>query len=276
MSGAAQSEGEAALERVLAGAAAVAALLWEKGWAEGNAGNLSCDVTDLVPEAPSRRTEGPARPLPVEYAELGGRRVLVTESGSRMRDLAREPGRFCGILHLAPGGDAYALAWPGAGVPFAPTSELPSHLAIHAALRRLKSRRVAIVHTHPTELLALSHDAALQDEARLNRALWAVHPELALLLPEGLGLVRYLCPGTAQQGVAAGAAMERHRVALWEKHGAVAVGADFAEAFDRIDTVNKAARLLLLCRAAGYEPQGLTAAQLEELRGAAGAGGNAV
>jgi rhamnulose-1-phosphate aldolase len=91
-------------------------------------------------------------------------------------------------------------------------------------------------------------------------------PEMVVAVPEGLAVVPYAMPGTMAQGDAAGAAMEGHDVALWVKHGAVAVGRDFADAFDLLDTVNTAARMLLLCRSAGYEPEGLSDAAIEELR----------
>ncbi len=253
--------------RVLAAAAEVAGLLWGKGWAERNAGNLSFDVTDVVPAPDGAGVAAGATALPRSFPELGGRRLLVTAAGSRMREIAQDPDRFCGVLQFSPDGSRHAVAWRGRGTgTFAPTSELPSHLAIHAALRRRQSAHCAIVHTHPTELLALSHDARLKDAAQLNRLLSAMHPETVVVVPDGLALVPYLLPGTFEQGLAAGVAMERHDVALWEKHGAVAVGAGFVEAFDLIDTMNAAARLLLLCRSAGLEPEGLTDAQLDELR----------
>jgi rhamnulose-1-phosphate aldolase len=252
--------------RVLASAAEVAGLLWEKGWAERNAGNLSFDVTDLVPAADVLAAAPGTTQLPGPIPELGGRRILVTAAGSRMREIARDPDLFCGVLQCSSEGSRYHVAWEGRGAgAFVPSSELPSHLCIHAALRRRSTHR-AIVHAHPTELLALSHDRRVQGEAQLNRLLWAMHPEAVVVVPGGIGVVPYILPGTMEQGLAAGAAMERHDVALWEKHGAVAAGATFAEAFDLLDTLNKAARLLLLCRAAGYEPEGLTEAQLDELR----------
>lgn len=256
--------GDPALWRVLAELADAAALLWGKGWAERNAGNLSFDVTDVV--AGGRVARGGATvAFGAEYPELPGRRLLVTAAGSRMRDLAREPDAGSGILEVREDGAGYAVAWAGSGT-FAPTSELPSHLAIHAALRRRGAAQRAVVHTHPAELLALSHDPRLADEAALNRALCAMHPEMVVVLPSGIGVVPYVLPGSTAQGAAAGAAMERHDVALWVRHGAVAVGNDFASAFDLLDTANAAARLLLLCRAAGFEPQGLSGADLEALR----------
>jgi rhamnulose-1-phosphate aldolase len=268
--------GESAFRRVLAGAAEVAQLLWEKGWAERNAGNLSFDVTDLVPAADGAGDSAAATQLPRPFPELSGRRILVTAAGSRMREIAQDPDRFCGVLQCSSDGSLHQVAWEGRGAgAFVPTSELPSHLAIYAALRRRRSPHRAIVHTHPTELLALSLEPGIGDEARFNRLLWSLHPETVVIVPSGVAVVPYVMPGSVEQGMAAGRAMETHDVALWLKHGAVAVGEDFGAAFDLLDTVNKAAQLLLLCRAAGYEPEGLTDAQIHELRGTRGSGTDA-
>ena len=252
--------------RLVADAAAVAGLLWSRRWAERNAGNLSCDVTG-VPLPAERTGGGTAQRLTRPVPELAGRRLLVTAAGTRMRDLAREPEAGLGVLEFDARGAAVTPVWTGgAAAEFAPTSELPAHLAIHAALRRRDSACRAIVHAHPGELLALSHDPLLLDEARLNALLWSVHPETVVVVPAGVAVVPYALPGSEAQGEVAGSAMAAHEVALWEKHGAVAVGGTLAEAFDLIDTVNSAARLVLLCRAAGYEPEGLTPARVAELR----------
>jgi rhamnulose-1-phosphate aldolase len=260
---------ETAFRRVLAGAAAVARLLWERGWAERNAGNLSCDVTGLV--SIDSVTDPPLTPLGAAFPDLSGRLLLVTSAGSRMRDLATEPDSRCGVLHVAGDGAAYGVVWHGGdGVAFTPSSELASHLAIHAALRRRDSPATAVVHAHPTELLALSLDPGLGDEARFNRLLRSLHPETVVVVPSGVALVPYEMPGTLEQGTAAGRAMEEHDVAVWLKHGAVAVGEDFDSAFDLLETVNKAARLYLDCRSAGIVPQGLSDAQVEQLRRASG------
>ena len=257
---------DSAFEAVLAGAAVVARLLWERGWAERNAGNLSYDVTGIA--IPTDRAAAvPLVPLGRAYPDLSGRCVLVTAAGSRMRDIAHEPEAWCGVLRLSDDGAAYGVAGHGgAGAGFTPTSELPSHFAIHAALRRRGAAQRAVVHTHPTELLALSLEPGFGDEGRFNRLLWSLHPETVVVVPSGVAVVSYLMPGTVEQGIAAGRAMEAHDVALWLKHGAVAVGEDFGAAFDLLDTVNKVARLYLLCRSARIVPEGLSDAQVEELR----------
>ena len=48
--------------------------------------------------------------------------------------------------------------------------------------------------------------------------------------------------------------------------GALAVGSDVIECFDMIDTLSKSAQIYLQARAMGFEPEGLTDEQSEELR----------
>ena len=259
-----------AFAAALAGLARVARLLWERGWAERNAGNLSYDVTGIVPVG--RAAAAPLAPLGAAYPDLSGRCLLVTAAGSRMRDVALQPGSGCGVVRLSDDGAAFRSVWRGGGASaaFRPTSELPSHLAIHATLRRRGGSARAVVHTHPTELLALSLGPDGGDEGRFNRLLRSLHPETVLVVPAGVAVVPYVMPGTVEQGMAAGRAMATHDVALWLKHGAVAVGEDLDAAFDLLDTVNTAARLYLLCRSAGFVPEGLSDAQVEELQRANG------
>ncbi|MFH1175810.1 MAG: rhamnulose-1-phosphate aldolase [Acidobacteriota bacterium] len=251
----------AGLDLLLAEAAEAARYLWEKGWAESNAGNISVDATEAVgaPEIGGGAVERLLAPL----VELGGRTFWVSAAGSRMRDLARAPRRHSGLLQLTPDGAGLAIIWAEQG--FRPTSELPSHLAIHAFLRRRCAPQKAIIHTHPTELIALSHLPATSEE-QLNRLLWRMIPEAMVSVPEGLGLVPFHLPGSQQLAEATERALGRHRVVLWEKHGALAIGSDPIEAFDLIDTLNKSAQLYLACKAAGFAPRGLSEEQLAELR----------
>jgi rhamnulose-1-phosphate aldolase len=252
--------------------AEVAAYLWERGWAERNAGNLSVDVSHLIDggEIGSSTTE--ARPLPFAYPRLAGRCFLVTGTGRRFRDVCRDTQRNMCVLRMSAGGDSYRIIWGGDGAPdFKPTSEFPSHLRVHEYLRESSPHRNVVLHTHPTELIALSHLPDFQEEEPINRALWGVHPEVKVFIPRGVGLVRYMVPGTEALALATVAAFrKRHVVVLWQKHGCIAVGSDVLEAFDLIDTLNKGARIILLCKAAGGDPQYLTVEQLEELKDAFG------
>ncbi len=249
------------LQRIIAGVSETALLLWQKGWAERNGGNISVNVTTAFGDsAPSLRAE---RGKGGEVPDLAGAAILITGAGTRMREVAQDPEANCCILRVDP--DGYHIVWGGRRPGFRPTSELASHLAIHADLIRRKAPQRAFLHTHPNELIALTLLPVYNSEEAINRLLWAMHPEVKIVLPEGVGWAPYLLPGSDDLAAATISALQHHRAALWVKHGCVAVGADAAEAFDLIDTLNKAAQLFFLSRSAGVSPAGLTAEQVEEL-----------
>ncbi len=259
---------EEGLSDALAGVARelaeVGGYLWMRGWAERNAGNLSMDVTDLVSSEkpdPSRHLKLPAA---IPEPELGGRSFLITTTGARLRELADRGSRNLLLLRIEEELDGYRVLW-GEGGKSHPTSELPAHLEVHGFLRKNSSRHRAVVHTHPTHLIALTHIESISREERLNQLLWAMHPEVKVVLADGVGFARYRRPGSRELATATVQALRDHRICLWEKHGCIALGRDVLEAFDLIDTADKAAEIYLLCRGAGEEPQGLSPEQLDEL-----------
>ncbi len=82
----------------------------------------------------------------------------------------------------------------------------------------------------------------LQD---LTTLLWQQIPEARLFCPRGLAVVPYAEPGSKELAEATLIALQEHDLALWEKHGAIAVGDDLIEAFDTIDVMDKAAQIYL-------------------------------
>lgn len=58
-----------------------------------------------------------------------------------------------------------------------PTSELPSHLAVHNYLIGKGSNYKASVHTHPIELVAMSHNPEFLKKDVLTNILWSMIPE---------------------------------------------------------------------------------------------------
>jgi rhamnulose-1-phosphate aldolase len=249
----------------------VAGHLWDKGWAERNAGNLSLDVTGCI-DAPGRLTAQREIPFEHVYPDLADRCFLVTGSGARFRDVARDPAANLCVVHMTADGRTGRMLWSGGETPrFVPTSEFPSHLRTHEMLRRADDAALTVLHTHPTELIALTHHPDYRAQDDLNRALWAIHPEVKVAVPRGLGIVPYTLPGSESLARATVEVFARgYRVVTWVYHGCVAVGTDPDEAFDLIDTLNKAARLVLLCRGAGFAPEGLSEDQLRELASAFG------
>jgi len=259
---------EQGLSGALAGVARelneVGSYLWMRGWAERNAGNLSADVTDLVSSEKPNPSRHPKLPATIPEPELAGRSFLITTTGARLREIGDHNSRTLLLLRIEEELDGYRVLW-GEAAKNHPTSELPVHLEVHGFLRKSSSRHRAVVHTHPTHLIALTHIESIAREERLNQLLWAMHPEVKVVLADGVGFARYRCPGSQELATATVQALSDHRLCLWEKHGCVALGRDVLEAFDLIDTANKAAEIYLLCRATGQEPQGLSADQLDEL-----------
>jgi rhamnulose-1-phosphate aldolase len=247
----------------------VGSTLWMRGWAERNAGNLSVDVTELVNTEELDPSRCPKVSGAIRQAELAGRSLFITTAGARLRELGDPHSQSLILVRIEDDLGGYRLLQGGPGAGPA-SSELPAHLEVHAFLRQSRPDCNAVVHTHPTHLIALTHVEALTGEEQLNRLLWSMHPEVKVVLSEGVGFTPYRCPGSQELAAATVEALRDRRLCLWEKHGCVAVGRDVREAFDLIDTANKAAEIYLLCHGAGHPAQGLSQEQLDELERAFG------
>lgn len=244
--------------------AEVAGMLWEKGWAERNGGNITVNITDDLDAAFKRRPSiaGPF-PIGLEVEHLKGCFFYCKGTGKRMRDLARYPMKNGSIIRICEDGGSYAII---ADAPVMPTSELPSHLALHNFLVGSGSDYKAVLHTHPIELVAMSHASCFQDSERLTKTLWSMIPETLAFAPLGLGFVPYAIPSSVKLADATLEQIRHYDVVLWEKHGTVAVGKDILDAFDQTDVLNKAACIYMSAKNMGFEPEGMSDAQMAGLR----------
>ena len=242
--------------------AEVADFLWQRGWAEANGGNISVNLTHLagseILEMPATASQNLAEEVP----GIAGSLFYVTGTGTRMRDVARSPLEHGAIIRITADGQRYEIISEKA---VKPTSELPSHLSIHSFLKVRGNNQSVVLHTHPTELIALTHCPPFLDWRRLTQMLWSMIPETRVLVPKGVGIVPYALTGTSAIAKATIQQLENHDVVLWEKHGALAVGEDIMRCFDLIDTITKSAKIYLSAKTAGFEPQGLTQEQMAEL-----------
>ena len=154
-----------------------------------------------------------------------------------------------GRLLVTPAGTSKALLRPAdlvvvdlAGVklrgPGRPSSELRMHLAAYAA----RPDAQAAVHAHPLTAVALTV-AGLPPPND-------VMPEASVVLGE-VAVAPFATPGTDEVPQALAPLLARHDVVLLERHGALALGRTLAEAFDRIETLERVARVALLARLAG-------------------------
>lgn len=258
------------IERVVTEISEVASYLWQKGWAERNAGNISVNINEFITNDIRNLVEGGLYPhfqLNTPLPALAGHYFLVTGTGKRMRDVARDFDHNGLMIRISDDGTGYFLIKSEPNQEnLLPTSELPSHLAIHEQLVKEGKRERTVVHTHPNELISLTHIREFCNQESLNKLLWGMHPETMVVVPEGAGFVPYLLTGSQEIADATLIKFRHHQVVVWEKHGCFAIGKDVFEAFDLIDTIAKSANIYFQCRTAGYQPEGLTEEQLVDLK----------
>ncbi len=233
--------------------------------AEGAAGNLSMCVRGPLDIA-ARFPEGREVTLPMSVPELAGVAFIVSGSGRRLRDILDDPEGNLGCLVVKSGGKAGRLFTSPRRRFTRLTSEFNSHLAVHYdRLLQLGAISLhAVVHAQPPHLTYLSHLAAYQDEVFLNRHLLRWQPETIIQMPEGLGTVPFLVPGSMPLVEATREALRRHQIVVWSRHGAMARAYDSVmHACDLIEYAEAAARYEYMNLSAGEPSTGLSA---EEIR----------
>lgn len=249
----------------------VAGFLWDKGWAEKNAGNISYNVSELLQDLKYAMDFEPPVELSQACKHLDGGFFVFTGTGTRMRDVAENPMENICILSISDGGKTYRkMQKPNSEREVVPTSELPTHLAIHNMLKATNRPEKAIVHTHPNKLIALTHIREFCNQERINNMLWGIQPETCVFIHDGIGFIPYLQTGSDELANVSIEKLKNHRVALWEKHGCLAIGNTAHEAFDLIDIADKSAEIFFTCKNAGFEAEGISKNDLDKLRKAFG------
>lgn len=256
-------QGNAGLQREIEKVAEVAGYLWQNGWAERNGGNITVNITQWADDAMQRQPPiSDIKPIGTTLPSLRGCYFFCKGTGKRMRDLARWPMENGSIIRILDDCASYVII---ADHPVQPTSELPSHLAVHNRLIEQQSPYKATIHTHPIEIVAMSHNREFLGKDVLTQLLWSMIPETKAFCPLGLGIVPYALPGSNALAEATLNELESYDVVLWEKHGVFAKGLDVLDAFDQIDVLSKSAKIYLDCRAMGFEPEGMSSAQMQEM-----------
>ncbi|MBR4804557.1 MAG: rhamnulose-1-phosphate aldolase [Bacteroidales bacterium] len=264
------------LAQEIAKMAEVAGFLWQKGWAERNGGNIVINITDYVDDKLRRQppmTDNPEYvvdgrtvkgfPIGKRLPHLKGCYFLCKGTNRRMRDLADNPMHNASIISILDDCEHYAIV---ANNFVMPTSELPSHLCVHNYLIANGSPYKASLHTHPVELVAMTHNRALLQKDAMTKILWSMIPETRAFCPKGLGIVSYMLPSSLELAEATIRTIDQgYDVVIWEKHGVFAVDTDIMTAFDQVDVLNKAAQIYQSARSMGFEPEGMNKEQMHEL-----------
>jgi len=159
-------------------------------------------------------------------ARLGEGRFLVTPSGANKSLLA--PGDLVLV-----DGSGRVLRGRGRA-----STELRMHLAAYAA----RPDVAAIVHAHPITAVALTVAGVPPPDGLV--------PEAAVTLGP-IAVAPFATPGTDEVPAALAPFLAHHDVFLLERHGALALGRTLEEAFDRMETLERVARIALAARLLG-------------------------
>ena len=208
-------------------------------------------VQDLSGETP--------KPLPLRAPALGGAYLLISARGARARDIASKAEDGVGLFWILQSGEEFTCLWGNNE----PTSELLVHLAIHKAQHQIRSNHKAVLHSHPANLIALSHTDEFESPIDLSDIILRMQSEARVHLPEGMEQLPYHIPGSRELGEASAAALLKTPVLLWKLHGAVSTGETLSNALDYLEIVDKAAQIYWILLSSGIKPEGLSDANLE-------------
>lgn len=243
--------------------AEVASYLWQKGWAERNGGNITVNITEYVDDAiRAMPAISEVKQIGVVLPHLKDCYFYCKGTQKRMRDLARNPMENGSVIRILDDCSSYEII---ADQVVMPTSELPSHLSVHNYLLGKGMPYKASLHTHPIELVAMSHSKKFLEKDVASNLLWSMIPETKAFCPRGLGIIPYKLPSSVELADATISQLDEYDVVMWEKHGVFAVDTDIMAAFDQVDVLNKSALIYIAARNMGFEPEGMSQQQMQEM-----------
>lgn len=217
--------------------------MYRLGWDERNGGNISLmiDEGELAGYVDGKVIR--AMPLNFTARELIGKCFLVTGTGKYFKNVQYDAAKNLGIIRIAQNGSEAELLW-GYSDEGSFTSELPAHLMSHIARLRVNPKNRVVMHSHPTNLLAMSYVHTL-DEREFTRTLWQMCTECLVVFPDGVNVLEWMLCGTNEIGEATAKKMETARLVVWAQHGIYGAGTDLDETFGLIETAEKAAEIYM-------------------------------
>lgn len=219
--------------------------LYRLGWDERNGGNMSM----LLDEEEVKKyldTDEWSREYDMSFAapELAGKIFLVTGTGKYFKNVEADPENNLGIIKISEDGNRALLLWGYKdGGRF--TSELPAHLMTHVARLKVDPEHRVVIHTHPTNIIAMTFVHELSDKA-FSHTLWQMCTECLVVFPEGVGVLPWMLCGNNAIGEATAAKMNEYRLVVWSQHGIYGAGKTLDETFGLIETAEKAAEIYML------------------------------
>ncbi len=219
--------------------------MYRLGWDERNGGNISL-LLDTEEVGEYLDLSKVIRTIPIGFVakSLVGKIFIVTGRGKYFKNVEDDPANNLGIIRIGEDGETAELLWGYEdGGQF--TSELPAHLMSHMARLSVDPENRVVMHTHPTNTLAMNFVHELDDK-KFTHTLWEMCTECIAVFPEGIGVLPWMLCGTNSIGEATAEKMKDFRVVIWGMHGLYGAGKTMDETFGLIETVEKAAQIFML------------------------------
>lgn len=221
--------------------------LYNNNWDERNGGN----ITYLLSEKELRPYEnelvvGEIHDLYLNTPNLNNKIYLVTRTGIYFRNITKDLKQSFGIIKILESGKKYQIIW-GLNENGLPTSELSSHLLGHSKRLEIDECQKVIIHSHPTNLIAMSfiHDL---DSILFSKTLWKMMTECVVVFPDGIGVLPWMVCGNDEIGVETAELFKQFHMVLWALHGVLIAGDNLDEVFGILETAEKAAEIYMKIR----------------------------
>ncbi len=254
------------LEQLLIEIGEVGSWLAQMKGCEGAAGNISIcmgwevDGSDYFPL--SQPIE-----LPFFAPDMAGKSILITGSGTRLRDLLKDPYSNMGLLRIQKQGKK-ALLFTNPRQNFKHlTSEFNTHLSLHQrAFADGKANFNAVVHAQPLHLTYLTNIPEYQDSLQFSRAICRWQPEMLLVFPRGIAFLPFEVPNSEALMSATKSVDGAHNLIVWAKHGVIAISnQSVTKALDLIEYAETGARYEYLNQVNHDRAGGLSGDEIEEI-----------
>ena len=257
------SEPFPSLEEILDSMGRAGSILATISASEGSAGNISVCMAWPI-EVRRRFPLAETVTLPSPVPTLAGHTVIVTGSGRRLREIGADPEANLGALTIDEGGITATLHSSPRRLFARLTSELNSHLAVHAdQIATSGSNFHAVIHAQPLRTTMLSHIPEYREGDTMTRRLFRWEPETIVHLPEGLCVLPFILPGSKALEEATLDGLRSHRIVVWSKHGVMARSdRSVTNAADLVEYVETAAVFEILNHSTGQHAEGLSDAEL--------------
>jgi len=229
-------------------------LIWQRGWAESNAGNVSLRLPDSIVErvatlcftGSSENAPQGSMPDPGDFIWL-----LVSATGSRYREFKKLGFESFVLLSTRKLSDDHKhkadfISFPSTRKP---TSECLTHVAAQQWLQNFRPVDKVVLHAHLTDWIVISSLAEYEaDKHQLSESIISCLPEVQFYLPNGFKLLPYSDPGSEELAIITEAALIQTNIVVWEKHGIVVTADSINKAFDYLEVMAKAAKVYLKLR----------------------------